>query len=148
MLSPLCVRPVKASDFLPIVEIERESFGPDAYDRNLFAELKRKCGGLFLVASRGNKVLGYATTGVRSRRAELISIAVHSHHRGRGAAAALMDATLRRLRRRGVTRFVLMVKVTNHRAMAFYTKFDFRLQRRVPGYYEDGSDGFLYVKLL
>jgi len=148
MYNRLSVRPVKIADLDPILVLERASFGRDAYDRNLFAELTRKCGDLFLVANKGKKVLGYAVTCIRGTRAELVSIAADPRHRGRGVASALMDSTLRRLRRRKVTRFVLMVKVSNCAAVAFYEKYGFRRLRRVPGYYEDASDGFLYVKLL
>ena len=57
-----------------------------------------------------------------------------------------MDSTLRRLRRRGVTRLRLMVKVTNRRALAFYEKYGFRKIRRVARYYEDGADGLSLSK--
>ncbi len=65
---------------------------------------------------------------------------------GKGAASALMESTLRRLRRRGITRFGLMVKVTNRRALALYEKFGFRKLRRVARYYEDGADGLSLAK--
>ena len=148
MFSGLSVRPVKAGDLDAIMRIERASFGSDAYDRKLFADFTHICGGLFLVASKGDKVIGYSITCIRGDRAELVSIAVAPQQRRRGAAGALMDSTLRRLRRRGVTRFVLMVKVTNERALGFYEKYGFRKNRRVSRYYEDGSDGFLFVKVL
>jgi ribosomal protein S18 acetylase RimI-like enzyme len=57
-----------------------------------------------------------------------------------------MDSTLRRLRRRGIARLGLMVKVTNQRARAFYAKYGFRQLRRVAGYYEDGADGLSLAK--
>ena len=148
MVSRLSVRPARASDIDFILEIERASFGRDAYDRKLFAEYAHKCGGLFLVASTGTKLVGYAITCTHLSRAELVSIAVHPQHRGRGAASVLMDSTLRRLRRRHIARFTLMVKVSNHSALAFYEKYGFRKLRRVPRYYEDASDGFLFVRLL
>ena len=59
-----------------------------------------------------------------------------------------MDSTLRRLRRRGVTRLVLMVKVTNRPARRFYEKYGFRKVRLARRYYEDGSDGILMARLL
>jgi ribosomal-protein-alanine N-acetyltransferase len=65
---------------------------------------------------------------------------------GKGAASALMDSTLRRLRRRGVTRLGLMVNVMNFRALGFYKKYGFRKTRRVAGYYEDGGDGISMAK--
>jgi ribosomal-protein-alanine N-acetyltransferase len=165
------VRRVRAADIPAILEIETASFGSDAYDRKLFAEYTRDCGELFLVALGGTRVVGYAITCVCRRsfdrasrsvpsgrcasgamppcqglRAELVSIAVHPSVLGQGAAAALMKSLLRRLKLRRVTRFGLTVKVTNHRAIAFYEKYGFRKLRRVRRYYEDAADGFLFVK--
>jgi ribosomal-protein-alanine N-acetyltransferase len=59
-----------------------------------------------------------------------------------------MDSTLRRLRRRGVARVVLMVKITNQPARRFYEKYGFRKVRLVRRYYEDSSDGVLMARLL
>ncbi len=128
------------------MEIEHSSFGDDAYDRNLFAEFFHKWGDLFLVAERRGKVCGYMVTSMRGERAELISVAVDPAARGRGAGSALLASTLRRLRRRGATRLVLMVRQTNAAARAFYEKFGFRKVRIVRKYYEDGEDGLLMTK--
>ncbi len=144
------IRRVRQRDLDRILEIETASFGADAYDRNLFAEYTRKCGDLFLVAEWGTKLCAYSITalppgGIR-KRAELISVAVDPAFLGKGAASALMDSTLRRLRRRGITRFALMVKVTNLPALSLYKKFGFRKLRRVARYYEDGADGLSLAK--
>ena len=76
----------------------------------------------------------------------MVSTAVAPAFRRKGAASALMDSTLRRLRRRGVTRLGLMVKVTNQQARDFYAKHGFRKLRRAAGYYEDGADGLSLAK--
>jgi ribosomal-protein-alanine N-acetyltransferase len=144
------VRPVRLRDLDRILEIEAASFGADAYDRNLFAEYTRKCGDLFLVSYWGSKVCAYSIAVLSPRgtenRAELVSVAVDPEFLGKGAASALMDSTLRRLRRRGVTRLGLMVNVMNFRALGFYKKYGFRKLRRVAHYYEDGADGISMVK--
>ena len=139
------VRRVLARDLDRIQEIEDASFGKDAYDRKLFAEYHRKCGGLFLVAVRRRRICGYAITCTSSvaSAGEVISIAVDPVVRQSGAASALMTSTLRRLCRRGIARLTLMVKVTNRPARRFYEKWGFRKLRRVPKYYEDGRDGIL-----
>src|SRR5260370_42713538 len=120
------IRPVRQRDLDRILEIEVASFAADAYDRNLFAEYTRKCGGLFLVAQWGTKVCAYSiaalSPGGLRKRAELISVAADPAYLGKGAASALMDSTLRRLRRRGITRFGLMVKVTNRRAPCLHAQ--------------------------
>jgi ribosomal-protein-alanine N-acetyltransferase len=148
MSNRLSVHPARASDLPAILAIETASFRSDAYDRNLFAEFLHKCGGLFLVAMWGTKVAGYAISCINPRGAELVSIAVLPDHRKRGVASALMDSTLRRLRRRQVGQLTLMVKVSNTAALSFYERYGFRRIRRVRRYYEDGSDGFLFVRVL
>ena len=136
------VRRLRMADLDRIMEIERASFGDEAYDRNLFAEFFRKCGELFLVVESGRKVSGYMVTCIRGEQAELVSVAVDPAARGRGAASALMESTLRRLRRRGTARIGLVVKATNHEARAFYERYGFEKVRKVPRYYEDGADGW------
>jgi ribosomal-protein-alanine N-acetyltransferase len=74
-------------------------------------------------------------------RAELVSVAVDPACRHKGAASALLESTLRRLGRRGVSRLGLVVRVNNRPALAFYEKYGFRRRRLARGYYEDGGDG-------
>src|SRR5882724_10685114 len=141
------VRRARPSDLDRILAIERAGFGQWAWDRNTFAEYARTCGDLFLVVC-GDRVIGYCITCITRRllvrRAELVSIAVDPAARGKGAADALLLATLRGLKRRGVPRIGLTVKVTNERAQAFYEKHGFRKARRIARYYEDGEDGFSF----
>jgi len=142
------VRRLRLADLNRIMEIERASFGDEAYDRNLFAEYFHKCGELFLVAEHGRKVRGYMIACIRGEQAELVSVAVDPAARRKGAASALMESALRRLRRRGIARISLMVRVTNDQARAFYESYGFEKVRRAPQYYEDGGDGWRMAKNL
>ena len=137
------MRRAREGDLARILEIERASFGNDAYDRNLFAEYSRKCGDLFLVSVHGTSVCGYliGCLGGNGRDAELVSVAVDPPVRQEGAASALLDSLIRRLKRRGAGRLSLTVNVTNARAIALYRKYGFRRIRLVRKYYADGADG-------
>jgi ribosomal-protein-alanine N-acetyltransferase len=150
MAAPFSIRLLRLSDLDRILEIERASFGDDAYDRKLFAEFFHRCGDLFLVALRGRTVCGYMVTSIGGRSAprsaELVSVAVDPKLRGKGIASALMDSTLRRLRRRRIARLGLCVKVTNHRAIALYERYGFTRSRIVHRYYEDGADAWRMAK--
>jgi len=146
MRARLTVRPFRLSDLDRILQMEHASFGNDAYDRNLFAELFHTCGELFLVGERRLRVCGYIVTCIRGDRAELVSIAVDPAARGKGAGSALLASTLHRLKRRSVRRFGLMVRLSNTTARAFYETYGFRKARTVRGYYEDGEDGLLMSK--
>jgi [ribosomal protein S18]-alanine N-acetyltransferase len=152
MTTAVSIRLFMLSDLDRVLEIEHASFGKDAYDRNLFADYHRHCGALFLVAEKDRNIRGYmvscAVSRAASQSAELVSVAVEPKQRGRGIASALMDSTLRRLRRRGIVRFTLTVKVTNESAIRLYQGYGFRKSRVVRGYYEDGADGQRMVKCL
>lgn len=146
------IHPVVLADLDRIEEIERASFGAEAYDRKLFASYLQRCRGLFLAAWRGRRLDGYMITCLRGGRegaaAELVSVAVDPSSRQGGAASALLESTLRRLRRRGVRRIHLIVRVHNAAALAFYRKYGFRRLRVVRRYYEDGGDGIAMTRLV
>ena len=148
MLLRITVRKFQAGDMDRILEVEHASFGKDAYDRNLFAEFSHKCGDLFLVAERRSRICGYIVTCIRGDRAELVSIAIDPAVRGRGAGSALLESTLRRLLRRRVSRWGLIVRVSNTPGRVLYAKHGFRKLRIAPGYYEDGEDGLVMTKSL
>jgi ribosomal-protein-alanine N-acetyltransferase len=150
MMARPSIRIFQLSDLDRVMEIEHASFGEDAYDRNLFAGFFHTCGDLFLVAVKDGEIWGYMLTCMGGKtvtgRAELVSVAVDPGRRGKGIASALMDSTLRRLRRRGVVRFHLTVKVTNETAIRFYERYGFTKSRVVRRYYEDGADGWRMAK--
>lgn len=144
-----------------LLAIERQCFGRDAYDRNLFAEYLQVCGGLFLVvedgtsAARGTAggpiLVGYSIACICHSRfglANLVSIAVAPEARGGGAASLLLSSTIRRLKLRGVERLTLLVRESNGRAIRFYERHGFTRLRRSPRYYENGEDGLLMRRRL
>jgi ribosomal-protein-alanine N-acetyltransferase len=151
MTPSISIRLFTRSDLQRILQIEHASFGKYAWDRNLFADFYHKCGELFLVAVKGRRVCGYILTCIGGRThgaAELVSLAVDPRYRQKGVASALMDSTLRRLRRRRILRVHLMVKVTNKTAIRFYERYGFWKSRLVRAYYEDRADGRRMEKLL
>src|SRR5580658_407686 len=141
------IRRFKPADMDRVLEIERASFGKDAYDRKLFAEYQRKCGNLFLLAEGDRTVDGYSIVCVSEKvgnlAASLESIAVDPRTRGSGAASALLKSTIRRLKLQGVHRMSLMVRRSNAVALQFYERRGFTAVRRAPGYYENGEEGLV-----
>ncbi len=129
-----------------VLEIERASFGEEAYTREMFLNLARDCGDLFFVARSAGRVAGYIVSGLRADRAEVISIAVDPACRGMGLGKALMSRTLRDLERRGARRAGLMVRASDAAAISFYSGFGFRPVRRVADYYGDGGEALRMVR--
>jgi [ribosomal protein S18]-alanine N-acetyltransferase len=133
------VRPFARRDLERIVEIERASFGQDAWPAELFVEYWRASPELFLIARHGRRIAGYSIARINWRGAELESIAVDPRYRGRGIAQALLDATVARLRARTLR---LMVSTTNTPALSFYRQYGFVRTRLVKRYYGAGRDAW------
>ena len=131
-----------------ILQIERASFGREAWPRKLFLEYYDDCRELFFVAKFATRVAGYIIGCIEARDAEIASLAIHPDYRRRGLAAALIGRVLRELRVAGVGRVTLMVRVGNMAGGRLYRSFGFRRVRTVRRYYEDGGDGILMVRSL
>ena len=136
------IRPFRPADIDRILEIERASFGRDAWSRSLFLDFATHCPDLFLVLKSGRRIAGYGITCTAGDKAELTSIAVDPRVRRQGLAQALLDYTAAELRRRRVQSWWLMVRVDNEGAIAFYRGYGFARTRLVRNYYEDGASGY------
>jgi ribosomal-protein-alanine N-acetyltransferase len=136
------LRLFRPADLKNILSIERAAFPREPYDRELFLELYRDCGGLFIVAKCSGRIAGYMVSCAKSGKAEIVSIAVHPKYQKLGVGSALMVHTLAALKKKKVQSVKLMVKTTNSSGVRFYRRFGFIRVRRVPRYYEDGADAF------
>jgi ribosomal-protein-alanine N-acetyltransferase len=140
--------PFRLRHLARLLRIERASFGAEAWPRKYFLELYRDCAGFFVVAKVGGRIAGYAVACAEKRNAEIASLAVHPDYRRRGVADALMRHTLRELRGAGFGRVELMVRTGNTAGAQLYRSLGFRRVRTMPGYYEDGGDGFLMARAI
>jgi ribosomal-protein-alanine N-acetyltransferase len=142
------IRPFLRRHLKRVLEIERACFRRDAYPRDLFLELHRECAGLFLIARRSRRIVGYSITCTSGLTSELVSIAVAPEHRAAGVGRALIRHTFTKLKRRRIRTLALTVRVANTNAIRLYRRLGFRSAGRIPRYYEDRSDGLLMRKRL
>ena len=136
------VRPFQSRNLDRILEIEHDSFGRDAWNRQLFLDYVRQCPELFLVASHSRRIGGYIITCTEGKDAELVSIAVDPRDRLRGLGKAMLDATIAQLRARRVKAWWLMVETVNESAIRFYESYGFTRKRRTRRYYGAGRDAW------
>ncbi len=142
MAASIEVRPFERRDLDRVAEIERASFGKDAWRPEFFLDRWRLSPDFFLIAKDRNRIAGYSITRTDWRGAELESIAVDPSHRGRGVAQALLQSTIAKLRSEGAGTLRLMVSTANESALRFYQRFGFIRIRRVKRYYGAGRDAW------
>ena len=84
------IREAKLRDIGDILDIEKRSFGLEAFSAKFFFFLLRKCGNLFFVAEACNRVLGYVVGCIEGEYGHIYSIAVDPAFRRRGLGSKLL----------------------------------------------------------
>lgn len=136
------IREFVPSDLGRVYQIEVESFS-DPYDIAILQQLY-EIGVGFLVAVLDEEIVGYIIFWVKEEGlGHIIALAVDKNFRGQHIATRLIMTAIVIFYNCDIHRITLEVKSHNEVAVAFYQKFGFEIDRKVPRYYEDGSDAYV-----
>ena len=139
------VRKFKKKDLKRVFEIENMSFD-QSYGINMFQQLYEMGIG-FLVAEEDDYVIGYVMFWIKyENQGHIISIAVDKNYRRKGAGTQLLVKAIAILSLLDLHTIYLEVNENNEGAVEFYKNFNFKIDRVVPGYYENG-DGAIVMYL-
>jgi ribosomal-protein-alanine N-acetyltransferase len=150
------VRPVEEADLHSIQRIEQVSF-PEPWPAAAFERYLGAPGFLVAVGEEPPgrtidrvAVVGFVVADVIRRDGRpwghVKDLAVHPDRRGRGIGSRLLAAALEVLTSR-TDRVGLEVRASNEAAQELYRGFGFEVRRRDPGYYSDGEDALLMVRI-
>lgn len=143
----MLVRKFKPNDLKRVYEIENMSFS-QSYGINMFQQLYEMGIG-FLVAEEEGYVIGYVMFWIKyENQGHIISIAVDKNYRRLKAGTQLLVRAISILSLLNLDTVYLEVNENNEGAVEFYKTFNFKIDRRVPGYYENGDGALvMYLKL-
>lgn len=117
-----------------------------SYGINMFQQLYEMGIG-FLVAEEDDYVIGYVMFWIKyENQGHIISIAVDKNYRRKGAGTQLLVKAIAILSLLDLHTIYLEVNENNEGAVEFYKNFNFKIDRVVPGYYENG-DGAIVMYL-
>ncbi len=151
--------PAIASEEAPVPGVTLRGFRPDDvptiaavvaealhehYDPSLYGSLSAEWPEGFLVAANPQGTPVGFLLGVNQvpGEARVLMFAVDRDSRGTGVGRLLMAAFLERSRRRGFRRATLEVRVSNVRAIRFYTHYRYSVIDLLRSYYSDGENGY------
>ncbi len=141
----MIVRKFTPNDLKRVFEIENMSFN-QSYGIDMFQQLYDMGVG-FLVAEHEGYVIGYVIFWIKyENQGHIISIAVDKNYRRTGAGTQLLVKAISILSLLRINSIYLEVNENNSGAVEFYKTFNFKIDRVVPGYYEDG-DGAIIMYL-
>lgn len=141
------IRLATPADLPALAELERDTFGADAWDETaLRAELEGPGRRFVVVDAPDGALAGYAVSMTLGDIVDLQRIAVHPTRRRGGQATALLDDLLAHAG--AADRMLLEVSEDNAPAVAFYLARGFdRIDVR-PRYYRDGTDALVLHRAL
>ncbi len=145
------VRRAETSDLDDLVTLEDRTFDSDRMTRDQYRRHLDSDSALVLVASANHRrFLGTAVVFFRkgSSVARLYSLASQPESRGKGIGTALVEATEAAAKQRRCTILRLEVRTDNASAIKLYERLGYRCIASLPGYYQDGADGWRYEKRL
>ena len=138
----MLIREFVPSDLVRVYQIEVESFSTP-YEIAILQQLY-DIGAGFLVATEKGQVVGYIIFWVKDEGlGHIIALAVDRKFRGQHIATRLLMMAVTVFTNCSIPKITLEVKAHNTVAVSFYEKFGFKIDRKVPGYYEDGSDAYV-----
>ncbi len=120
-----------------VLDIERRSFPTAWSERAFVSELTQNAYAHYIVALRGQRVVGYAGMWLILDEAHITNIAIHPSERGRGLGDATLSELQRRAEEHGCVRMTLEVRPSNAVARALYGKHGFVARGVRPAYYTD-----------
>lgn len=145
----LLVRPMAEDDIADVLAIEQASFKNPWTEAQFHYEIKDNPVATSMVLTYANKVIGYVDFWITFDSACINKIAIHESLRGHQLGKLLMQDTMLRLEHSDeVKAITLEVRVSNERAIQFYTDFGFDIVVTKKQYYEDGEDAYYMVKVV
>ncbi len=139
----IVLRGFRDEDVARIAAIVSEALH-ESYDPSLYSSLSAEWPAGFLVAvDAGGTPVGFLL-GVSqvANEGRVLMFAVDRAWRQSGVGTRLMDAFLERCRARGFRRVTLEVRVSNARAIRFYTRYRYSVIDLLRAYYSDGENGY------
>jgi ribosomal-protein-alanine N-acetyltransferase len=141
------LRPATEGDIGAIARIERSCFA-DPWSEESFRRILGGPSAIFHVVGYPPEfdVAGYVIAFTIGQDAELLNIAVHPEHRGKGLAGQMLDALLIELRARGVRTAFLEVRESNNAARGLYDSRGFTPIGRRRNYYRRPVEDALVMR--
>ena len=128
-----------------VAELEMPCFSDPWSEKSVASELDNKLS-LWLVAVEEDEVVGYIGSQTCCDETDMMNVAVHSQHRRKGIAEALVLALVEALKEAGSHCLTLEVRASNEPAKALYEKLGFGQVGRRPNYYRNPKEDALILR--
>ena len=139
------IRKMQPENVSGIAELEKICFSDPWSENSIASELHNRLS-CWLVATEGDRLLGYVGSQSVLDGADMMNIAVSPDCRRMGVAQALVSSLVEALKARGVRFLMLEVRVSNAPAIALYEKLGFTQAGCRRNYYRNPKEDALILR--
>lgn len=133
------VRRMTKSDVDVCAALEKENFSTP-WTHAMLQEATTASDKIFLVAQRGNQIIGMCGLQLIAGEGEISNVSVSKEHRREGISTRMLTELLRTGRQAGLHAFTLEVRKSNLAARRLYEKFGFVSEGIRPGFYDQPKE--------
>ena len=142
------IRLFQPKDTFPVIHLSSKVL-IEHYDSGLFSYLYESSPWGFWVCEFNQEIIGFII-GIQfqERTGRILMIGIEKAYRKQGIAQMLLKQILTEFQKRFLTIIELEVKTTNKTAITFYQKNHFKIEERIPHFYQNGDDAYLMKRVL
>ena len=142
------IRLFQPKDTFPVIHLSSKVL-TEHYDSGLFSYLYESSPWGFWVCEFNQEIIGFII-GIQfqERTGRILMIGIEKAYRKQGIAQMLLKQILTEFQKRFLTIIELEVKTTNKTAITFYQKNHFKIEERIPHFYQNGDDAYLMKRVL
>lgn len=134
------IRRFMIEDILFIEEIGKIIDSKYIFKRNSYMDC--------LVYEENKKIIGFIIFSIIYEKAEIIDIAVSIEQQRQSIGTKLIDAFFNECINKKCDSITLEVRISNEKAISFYEKNGFKKISIRKGYYHDGEDALIMMKMV
>lgn len=144
-MSEIRIVPMEKAHVEKIAELEKLCFSAPWSVNSIASELENPLS-LWLVALKGDTLLGYIGSQTVLDEGDMMNVAVFPEARRQGVGQMLVTTLVESLKEKAVRSLTLEVRVSNESAKAMYHKLGFLEVGRRPKYYFDPREDALILR--
>ena len=141
----MIIEQMNESHVLQIAELESMCFNDPWSVNSIASELGNKLS-VWLVAIEDNSVVGYVGSQTVLGETDMMNIATHPDHRGKGIATSLIKELIAELTLRKSRSLMLEVRASNDTAIRLYHNLGFAEVGRRKNYYRNPKEDALIMR--
>lgn len=141
----ILIRQMQEKDTKAAAKLEQEIFS-QPWSENGFLDALKTNKALFLVAENQQEIVGYIGMYYCFDEGEITNVAVAEQQRCHGIGMLLLSEMLKKAQKKGVSKIVLEVRISNYSAIRLYERCGFKNCGVRKGFYDfPKEDAFIMI---